>query len=430
MSPVFSSCPEHPLRLTKRLCAIAGLVAIAGLSGCVTPPEAAKPVVPVAPVANLPPAPPSTHPMIAEEPGFLRLGNIPSGTNPVRVGVLLPFSNGSGQTRVLAASMMKAAQLALFDSGNSNIILISADEGSTPETAAAGARGLLAQGAEIIVGPLFSASVAAVAPIAHDRVVPVISFSTDKTVAGNGVYLLSFQPENEIHRIISYAHAQGHNNFAALVPESAYGNHITDAMKDAVAASGGTVSDVERISATDQETALHAVAASNADAVLIAQGGAQLRELAPMLAAQGVDRGKMKLLGSGLWDDPANSKESMLEGGWFAAPAPNAGDTFNTKYKGTFGTTPPQLATLAYDAVSLAALLASGEPYHRFTANALTDANGFAGIDGIFRFNADGTSERGLAILSVEPDGFRVIDPAPRTFEKPAEEKPPTKPQT
>ena len=48
------------------------------------------------------------------------------------------------------------------------------------------------------------------------------------------------------------------------------------------------------------------------------------------------------------------------------------------------------------------------------------DPNGFAGVNGIFRFNADGTSERGLAVLEVQPDGFHVVSPAPKTFQ-PAE---------
>lgn len=411
----------------RRFCAIAGLVASAALAGCQTAPEAPKPVAPVAPtVAPVGPTTTPTHPLTADDPGFTRLGNIPAGKVPVRVGLLLPFSNGSAQTRILAASMMKAAELALFDAGNPNIILISADEGSTPESAAAGARSLLAQGAEVIVGPLFSASVNAVAPLARDRAVPVISFSTDKTVAGNGVYLLSFQPENEIHRIISYAAAQGHKNFAALVPASSYGQHITDAMKEQAAADGAAVVDIETLDPATQAASIKAVAASNADAVLIAAGGTALRELAPSLAADGLDTSKVQILGTGVWYDPANNAETALEGGMFAAPAPNAADAFNAKYKAAFGSAPPGLASLAYDAVALVALLSGGEPYHRFTFNALTDPNGFAGIDGIFRFNADGTSERGLAILAVSPEGFRVVDPAPTTFEKPADTAPKT----
>ena len=63
------------------------------------------------------------------------------------------------------------------------------------------------------------------------------------------------------------------------------------------------------------------------------------------------------------------------------------------------------------------ALLASGPAYHRFTDAALTDPNGFSGIDGIFRFGADGSLDRGLAILAVRPGGFDVINPAPTTFQ-------------
>jgi hypothetical protein len=101
----------------------------------------------------------------------------------------------------------------------------------------------------------------------------------------------------------------------------------------------------------------------------------------------------------------------------FAAPPPNADASFESHYRATFGTTAPQLAPLAYDAISLVASLASGRQYHRFTDAALTDADGFAGVTGIFRFRADGSCERGLAIMSVEPDGFHIVDPAPKTFQ-------------
>lgn len=404
------------MRFLRPICAIAASVAIAALAGCETAPPP-KPAAPPAPTVELPPAPPATHPMTSDEPGFLRLPNTPSGTTPVRVGLLLPFSNGSSQTRYLANAMMKAAELALFDANNPNIILLSADEGSTPDSAANGARQLLSEGAEVILGPLFSASVTAVAPIARDRAVPVISFSTDVTVAGNGVYLLSFQPENEVERTLSYAAQTGHKSVAALVPASAYGNHIKTAIDKDAAALGLQVADVETLDPATEVQALQKIAASGADLVMIAAGGSQLEGLTPALSEAGIDRTKVKLIGTGLWDDPAIQKETELEGGWFAAPAPETDDSFNDKYKATFGSDAPQLATLSYDAVSLIALLAQGQPYHRFTAQALTDPNGFSGVDGIFRFAPDGTSERGLAILSVEPDGFRVVDPAPRTFQ-------------
>ena len=350
----------------------------------------------------------------------MRLGNMSGGHVPVRIGILLPFNNGSAATRALASSMLKAAELAVFDSGNQDILLISADEGGNPEASAAAARNLLQQGAEIIVGPLFAQSAQAVSPIAADHAVPVISFSTDRKVAGNGVYLLSFLPEGEVHRVITYAASQGHTNFAAMVPATVYGQRVGDYFKDDVKAAGANVTDVEKFaSATEGITApAHALAKTNPDAILIAQGGALLRDVASSLAGAGISSDHVKFLGTGLWDDPSTARDPLLAGGVFAAPSPRVDAGFIAKYKSAYGTAPAQLAALAYDAVSLTALLASGKPYSRFTTQALIDPNGFSGVDGIFRFHADGTSERGLAVMSIDPDGgFTIVSPAPTTFQ-------------
>ncbi|HEY6578928.1 MAG TPA: penicillin-binding protein activator [Rhizomicrobium sp.] len=403
----------------QRSCAIGSAVAIAVLLGCVpTPPPARN--LPHAAPPPLPPAPQAAHPLTGDQSGFLRLGNIPREETPVRVGVLLPFSNGSAATRALAASLMKAAELALFDSKKRDLILISSDEGSDGVEAAAGARTLLAEGAEIIIGPLFAQSVSAVAPITRDRGVPLISFSTDRAVAGGGVYLLSFLPANEVKRIVSYAAQRGHSGFAAMIPRTAYGARVAEAFRDTVRSTGGRTLDAESFLPETGDIAAPAlkVAQSKPDAILIAQGGVLLRDIASALAADGAGSHQVQFLGTGLWDDPATSEEPSLAGGWFAAPDPEAERSFDAKYRAAFGSNPPALSTLAYDAVSLVALLSSGPPYHRFTRGALMDANGFSGVDGIFRFNPDGTSERGLAILSIEHDGgFVTIDPAPITFQ-------------
>jgi ABC-type branched-subunit amino acid transport system substrate-binding protein len=151
---------------------------------------------------------------------------------------------------------------------------------------------------------------------------------------------------------------------------------------------------------------------------MLALGGDLLKGAAPQFAADGIDNVQVKMLGTGLWYDPTLNSVPELQGAWFAAPQPGADAAFNDKFNTAFGATPPALASLAYDAVSLVALLASGTPYQRFTDAALTDPNGFSGITGIFRFNPDGTSERGLAILAVSADGFTTVDPAPTTFQK------------
>ena len=401
----------------SRLCAILSALSIALLSGCQTQP-------PPKPVPPPPPPPPpvklAPHQLSQNEPQFLRLPNMDPNAVPLRVGLILPFSNASSGTRALANAMLKAAELALFDGGRKDMVLITADDSAKPQEAAAAAQKLLSQGAEVILGPLFSQSVSAVAPLARDRGVPVIAFSTDRSVAGDGVYLLSFQPQNEVNRVVSYALAQGKRNFAALIPSNAYGQLVEDAFRRQVTSGGGTIVDVEHVTANSgvamNETAT--IAKTNPDAVFIAQGGTMLRAIAPTLAYNGVDPAKVKLLGTGLWDDIAIASEPALKDGWFAGPEPSSDSAFIAKYRAVFGAPPPQLAALAYDAVSLIALLGSGQPYRRFNEATLTDPNGFAGVDGIFRFNSDGSIDRGLAVLAVEPGGFEVVSPSPTTFQQ------------
>lgn len=353
-----------------------------------------------------------------DQPNFYRLRNTPNSEIPARVALMLPLSSPSAGNRAVAEALEHAAELAIFDARNPQILLMPRDDGGTPEKAVAAATKAINDGAEIIVGPLFAASVGAIAPIARAHHVPVIAFSSDRSVGGAGVYLLSFQPETEVTRIISYAIQSGHSNFAALIPNSPYGDKVNGAFRDSVMRAGGRIADVERFAERPEliGPATQQAVKSGADAVLVAEGGSMLEAVAPSLAIAGAkDRGT-QLLGTGLWDDAATAHEPMLQNGWFAAPPPNAFTTFAAHYRSVYGATPPRIATLSYDALALVALLSNGPPHQRFTDAALTDPNGFSGIDGIFRFHPDGSAERGLAVLDVGADGFSVRDPAPKTF--------------
>jgi branched-chain amino acid transport system substrate-binding protein len=409
----------------RRVCAIAAVVAIGTvLAGCQTmKPKvvAAPPPPPPPPRVVMAPPPPPPPPSRSELPNYYRLRNSPPGVVPARVALLLPLSGGSAETRAVAEALEKAAEMAVFDSKNADILLMPRDDGGTPEKAAAAAAKAIGDGAEIIIGPLFAASVTAVAPVARAGKVPVIALSSDRSVGGGGVYLLSFQPETEVNRIISYSVKTGHSSFAALIPKSAYGEKVESAFRDSVTRAGARVADVQDFVERAQGIGVPAKAAaqSGADAILIADGGAMLQAIAPALALNGATSSSMQFLGTGLWDDPAIAREPVLAKGRFAAPPPQAFRNFTAHYREVYEMNPPRIATLSYDAMSLVALLTKGRPYQRFTDTALTDPNGFSGVDGIFRFRADGSAERGLAILEVTAGGFSVVDPAPKSFPQP-----------
>src|SRR3954471_24404227 len=113
------------------------------------------------------------------------------GTGQVKVGLILPLS-AAGNAGLAAQSMRNAAEMALAEFQNPNIQLLIKDDAGSPQGAQQGAQQACDEGAEIILGPLFAGSVPATAQVARTRNIPVIAFSTDSSVAGRGVYLLSF----------------------------------------------------------------------------------------------------------------------------------------------------------------------------------------------------------------------------------------------
>src|SRR5215831_7797168 len=163
-----------------------------------------------------------------------------TGNGQVKVALILPLS-ASGNAGVAAQSMKNAAEMALAEFQNPNIQILIKDDGGSPQGASQGAQQALDEGAEIILGPLFAASVPATAQVSRGRGVPVIAFSTDSSIAGRGVYLLSFLPESDVNRIIEYASSIGKRSFAALLPDNAYGNVVEAAFQQAVPRRGGRV---------------------------------------------------------------------------------------------------------------------------------------------------------------------------------------------
>jgi ABC-type branched-subunit amino acid transport system substrate-binding protein len=277
----------------------------------------------------------------------------------------------------------------------------------------------LAEGAEIVLGPLFAQSVAAAGQIARQNGRPVIAFSTDTSVATRGIYLLSFLPESDVNRVVGYAASAGKRSFIGMVPDNAYGSVVEAAFNQAVARRGGRIVALQRypLDQAQRRAAVSAVAqaAATADALFIPDGS-DAAELVEALAAARVNVKRLQLLGSGLWADPSVSSTPALEGAWYPAPDPTGYRNFAARYRKRFNVDPVQTATLAYDAVALVAALVKTHGAQRFSDETLTSASGFAGVDGVFRFRSDGTNERGLAVMRVTPSGAQAVSPAVRSF--------------
>lgn len=364
------------------------------LAACTTPQPTTPPAAPQPAVTS---PPPPVEPV-----------------GPPKVGVLLPLT---GSAAPVGADMLDAAQMALFDVGGEDILLLPRDTGDAPETAAAAARAALEDGARILVGPLFGRATVAVRPVAVAESVKVLSFSNDASAGGGGAYVLGFRPEEQVRRVVDFARRRGLSRQAALLPDDAYGQRVAAAFREA-AADGGAVIGFYPADGSDPSAAIAGVVAGSPgglDALLLADTGLRLQSVLEIMRYQGLDPAALRLLGTALWAEDAELVASTALGRpWVAAVDPAAVDAFARRFAAVYGRAPGPLAGLAYDATALAVTLVQAPaPIDEAT---LTAPGGFSGLTGIFRLLPEGAAEHGLAVLELGGGPPLVIDPAPRLF--------------
>ncbi|MBL4836513.1 MAG: penicillin-binding protein activator [Kordiimonadaceae bacterium] len=379
----------------------------------------------------------------------------------IKVALLLPLS---GPDANVGRALLRSATMALFDAYDPRLVLLPIDTKADVQQTELATQEALDRGVSIVLGPLLAANVEAAGNILKGTGVPLVGFSNDSSVAAPGRFIMGFLPELEVKRVVDYAISLGLREYAALLPDGRYGARVREAFGDAVSGAGAQIAAIEnyppdpdavfepvkRLSNYDRrrkemrdeirflrslrddmtDEIANKLAKSEVlegvsyDAVLVPEGGELLKTLAPLLPFYEIDPNKIKLLGTGLWNDESLLREPPLQGAYFAAPAPKTPNAFLARYEKTYDEKPPRIATLAYDAMSLVALLARADPIEdengvrlsNFSVEALRNPEGFSGLDGLFRFLPDGTAERLLAVLEINRRGFKVVDPALNAF--------------
>ncbi|HUZ63182.1 MAG TPA: penicillin-binding protein activator [Acetobacteraceae bacterium] len=370
-----------------------------------------------------------------------------------RVAILLPLS---GPMAGIGQAMLNAAKLAL--SGPGSPPLESFDTQGSPAGAAAAAQQAIAQKAGLILGPLTAPETAAVAPVARAAGVNVLAFTNDSQQAGPGVWTLGISPGQQVGRLVRAAQAGGRTRLAALVPNSPFGQSLASALsQDAASAGdpppriqtyGGSFAsmnaaardisdyanrrgplDARIKAANSQGTAAGRVLAHRLarqpippapfDGLLLAATGENLREMATLLPYYDMAQPQVRLMGPMLWAQQASqiAGVSGLAGAWYPAPDPTTRIPFTVQYTQAYGSAPPLVADLAFDAAAIARVAADGPG---FTAGALTSPAGFTGVDGPIVLTQGGHVRRGLALFRIAPGGGTMIQPAPATLTGPS----------
>lgn len=353
---------------------------------------------------------PATPAPVVEAPDR---GELPKDQARHRVALLVPLS---GSNAAVGQSIANAATMALIDTGNKSVRMTTYD--TAPGAAAAAARAI-ADGNRLFLGPLLSEDAAAVAPAARQAGIPVISYSNDASVAGNGVYVMGFSPAQSIDRVVHYAKSKGVQRFAALVPVGVYGRNASTAMIRSVENAGGSLVAMKTYARTGSalERAIAELGRNQAyEAVLIADNARLAVSAVPLIRKSSSPQAR--ILGTELWAaEPASLGAAALSGAWFASVSDVQYRKLATGYRRQFGKSPFRLASLGYDSMLLVVKTSRDWTVgDRFPGDALRSEDGFVGVDGAFRFGPSGVAQRALEVDEASPAGVKNIAPAPASF--------------
>nr|WP_315456651.1 penicillin-binding protein activator [uncultured Sphingorhabdus sp.] len=332
-----------------------------------------------------------------------------------RVALLLPMT---GPDADVGQSIANATALALTDTKATNIRMITYDTGLG---VAAATKRAIADGNKVILGPLRGDHVIEAAAVARPAGVPIISFSNDVGVAGQNVFLLGHLPNQSIDRVVRYAKAQGYNRFAGIVSTNVYGQRAQSNLTAAVRSAGGTLVSIQEADGTAgsaDAAARRLMQLGQIDAVLIADSGRAAITTVPALRRNGLRNAK--ILGTDLWNiDGSLAGNAPMYGAWFASVSDTLYAQYATKYRTRFGKAPLRLSSLGYDSVLLVARVARDwRPGTKFPLAQLTDPQGFIGVDGAFRFTANGLTDRMLEVQEIQAGKFVTVSAAPTQFAK------------
>ena len=335
----------------------------------------------------------------------------------VQVAMLLPYGSPNSGDDAIARSLENAARLAVAEGADAQITVY--NTAADPGTAARLASQAVADGAQVILGPLRSDAAAAAGLAVAGASVPVLSFSNNTDIAGGNVLILGNSFRNTADRIIGYAAAQGRNRLLVVHSENLQGRIAAEAAQEAAARGAAQIAGVisYEFSQNGVVQAIPGVMSelrgSGANGlVLPADSAGALPFFAQLLPENGLDPEVTQLIGMTRWDIPAQTLElSGLDGGWFTVPDPGATAAFNARYEGAYGAGPHPLGGLGYDGVR-AITEAAGRGGVAIAD--LTASGGIDGANGVFRLLTDGTAQRALAVAQVTNQSVSIIDPAPR----------------
>ena len=410
MSNVYTTRIEKITGFTNYMSVVAAAAALCGtlaLSSCTSTSSGLS-----TPKANVGAAEQAIRPLSPNPNGEVL------GQGPVRVALLVPKTIPGGAAAV-ANELRNGAAMAVKDFSQNQFHIVVKDTKGQAADAQIAANEAVSEGASLVLGPLFAANVSAASGITLPANLTTVAFSTDTNVARRGIYLMSFTPKADSERMINYAVSLGRKSITAFLPDTAEGL-LRESVLRRIAGANGIATQVVKYKRTPEGMEAAVVSGVEmvkvSDTIYVPEGGPIPKIVLTGLQRNGVALANKQVLGSGAWES-VKASDRVVNGALYPGRDIRRFTDFAARYQTQFNAPAGVHAANGYDAVTLVAqLLRTNRPQEAFLPEKLQNSRGFQGINGIFRFNSDGTAQRGLAIYQIKDGKGVLVSPAPTGF--------------
>lgn len=329
----------------------------------------------------------------------------------VKVGVIAPLTGGQA---VYGEGMRKGLDMALNEVGN--VRLVYEDEQSDAKAAVTAFTKLTdVDGVKVVIGPVLSGSVLAVAPLAEQKRVIVLSpTATAAKITDAGDYTFRIRETARLHgrAIAEYAISRNWTKAALMNANAEAALSYADTFDERFAELGGTVvaKELYEKDARDMRTQAEKVRAASSDFVYFTGFAAdiglamkQLRQLGyeePFLTTPAIED-------KVFFTNAAGAAEAALYTSPFDPDAPAAAE-FRQKYDQAYNDSNfAWYVANAYDSLKLVSKIAEecGDDTGCFKQK-LYATRDYPGASGTFGFDEKGDVARPLIFMSVRNDAF------------------------
>jgi len=297
------------------------------------------------------------------------------------------------------------------------------DDQSKPEEAASATKRLLTQDKVVVVlGEVASSNSLAMAPIAQEAKIPMISPSSTNprvTEVGDYIFRVCFIDPFQGFVMAKYAHDDLKYTRVAILTDkkSAYSEGLTEVFQRKFTEMGGKVMGVEAYAKGDTDFRAQLtnikklkveglyVPGYYEDVGKIAEQSKELGLKVVMMGGDGWDSAKLFELGG-----PA--VEGSFVSNHYSAEDPNPRtQAFIAKYKEKYGAVPDSLAALGYDSarVAMDAIRRAGKTDGPSLRDAIAQTRDFPGVAGTITLDEKRNPVKPAVVLRVEGGKFKYV---------------------